>query len=65
MAGQTYLIRNSWGEGWGDGGYFHLPYSFVECDQMAFEFWTITEVSDKFQIPTPPAPAPAPSDRCC
>ena len=45
--------------------YFHLPYSFVECDQMAFEFWTITEVSDQFQIPAPPAPAPSPSDRCC
>jgi hypothetical protein len=66
-ATETYLIRNSWGEGWGDGGYFHMPYSYLECDQLAFEFWTITEVSDTHVHPpfVTPTPEVQPSDRCC
>ena len=61
-----YLVRNSWGEGWGEGGYFHMPYSYLECDLLAFEFWTITEVSDKHVHPPFVTPTEVqPSDRCC
>jgi C1A family cysteine protease len=31
---------NSWGEGWGDGGYGFLPYEFV-TSWLANDFWTI------------------------
>jgi len=38
---QRLLVRNSWGAAWGQGGYFTLPYAYVEAAGLAADFWTI------------------------
>jgi len=37
----AFLIRNSWGSSWGDGGYGWLPYAYVNARQ-ALDWWAIT-----------------------
>jgi C1A family cysteine protease len=36
----AFLIRNSWGTGWGDGGYGWLPYDYV-LKGLATDWWTL------------------------
>jgi C1A family cysteine protease len=36
----AFLIRNSWGEAWGDGGYGWLPYEYV-LQGLAEDFWSV------------------------
>jgi len=40
----AFLIRNSWGTGWGDLGYGWLPYDYV-LSGLADDFWTCFKVS--------------------
>lgn len=39
---ERFLVQNSWGKGWGDGGFFGIPYDKVGTAKDAFEFWVIT-----------------------
>lgn len=40
-ASQRFLVRNSWGGNWGDGGYFTMPYAYVSNPSLASDFWTL------------------------
>jgi C1A family cysteine protease len=40
-----FLVRNSWGTGWGQGGYCWMPYDYVLNSDLADDFWTIRQVA--------------------
>ena len=47
---ECVTVLNSWGEHWGDGGYFYMPYKFITDPVQAFDFWKIEEVCTQYEI---------------
>lgn len=41
---QRFMVRNSWGEGWGQAGYFTMPYAYLLDPSLSSDFWTIRRV---------------------
>jgi C1A family cysteine protease len=39
-ARRRFLIRNSMGASWGDGGYGSVPYEYLADPRLAADFWT-------------------------
>lgn len=42
MNKRHFKIRNSWGIGFGDKGYFYMPFDYVLNHNLSNDFWTIT-----------------------
>ena len=44
LAARRFTVRNSWGAGWGDRGYFTMPFEYLTDPGLAADFWTIRRV---------------------
>lgn len=43
---KRYIARNSWGIGWGDKGYFYMPFQVIQNRTMSSDFWVIKSVNN-------------------
>jgi C1A family cysteine protease len=46
LGGGRFIVRNSWGTGWGDQGYFYMPYQVIQNTGMSSDFWLISSVTN-------------------
>ena len=38
---QCFIGMNSWGEKWGDRGWFYIPYKYITNKKLAADFWVV------------------------
>lgn len=51
---QRFLVQNSWGPDWGDGGFFGIPYNKINTEAIG-ELWI---VNPNYSLETLPVPEP-------
>jgi C1A family cysteine protease len=40
----AFLVRNSWGRGWGDDGYHWMPFTYITSRLLCDDFWVLQTV---------------------
>jgi len=40
-ASRRVVLRNSWGDGWGQAGYGTMPYDYLLAEGLSDDFWTV------------------------
>ncbi|TAK83722.1 MAG: peptidase [Aquabacterium sp.] len=45
-AKQMFLVRNSWGSGWGLNGYCWMPYAYLTSPELTNDVWCVSKIID-------------------